>query len=909
MELREQLNSNIHFCVKMNRLGLERGAASMSKLKKRIKLILIILIMFALLAGGISVYAASGDPTGFAISDNSNSYNAEIDNNHQVNVEFTIYIFIKKLGGYTTVTYPVPLNITLKGTDQDNNSITIPYTATINANSAYAALPITCLNYDTWEVTVTGTLNGREYSDSETFKILAPSGFEISDNSNDYTADISDNHQANQSFPIYFFIKNSYPNSMTVNYDVSLTVTLEGHDQNNNSITIPYTATISANTAYVTLPITCLNYGSWTVTVSGDLPQDTGNNNFDTKTKSKSFSVHPPRDFTIQDTAPDFVHDGSIANAHWTNVPFYTYVFITDSAKNMNVIVPYDVTVSGTIKGKDLNNDNVTLPVSLTIPANQSYGSVVLTLPYLGNWTMRISGDLKQQNGSWNTYTGSIVIPIANLPQGTSLRVTPANTDLSVGATSQLIATLVNNEITLVDITNFANWTSSNTARATVGTSGNGTPGLVTGVSAGSATVTASLAGLSGIGNVTVAAVGGISFRLQAFQDSSMQTSIGSNYVAGKTFYIAVTALNENGTTNTDTYYSIIGLKTVTVNILSSDTQNNQNTLGSITDVLGSPGVGIIGPLSYNDIDTLHYWSVNDLTPSPPSTSIDISFNPDHFGIVDINGILTNPVLQLRPDFPNTGQTWGYIGENMIITVGVQAFSFNNLPAINYQWNTNWFITPSVWNINLTAESGNPVSSRIFVSPLVSDPSMVNGVPTLQAIITVRLDKGPLNEAEYVNNFTISLDPRDAAGIGLTTSASAIVTGSNGPYNMYGGRIRVANGYYSQPDAQATVTVERYQGGFITNTDDSKTQVTQWSLEGNPVNDTTLFTSGTGQISITNNISNISLKLTPSNYPDYMGVVTGTDTGNQTWGQIVLNPVNPAPITNGPLWKREILPE
>jgi hypothetical protein len=498
-----------------------------------------------------------------------------------------------------------------------------------------------------------------------------------------------------------------------------------------------------------------------------------------------------PEGFTIQDAAPKFIPGGKISDSHWTNVPFYAYVFITNKFNSINVIVTYDVTVTGTLQGKDLNNNTVTLPVSLTIPANQSYGSVALTLPYQGDWTMTISGSLMQRNGKWDSYIGSIVIPITNPPQGMFLQVIPGNTEINAGATCQYSATLVYDKTNL-DMTSFAKWTTSNPEIATVGTSGKCTPGLVTGISPGSATVTASLAN---------------------------------------------TAFSGSG------------------------------------EVL----VGII----------------------------------DHLVVVDSSGSPADPVLQLRPDFPREGQAWGYIGENMIISVYLQAFSSSGQAVSNYQWDTSRFNNYSVWNLSLTAANGNPVPSRILVSPLANQ-IMVSGVPTLQALLTVILQKDPkLMEQEYVNNFTITLNPADADGVHLISPASAKVEGNNGPYNMYGGRIRVANGYYYQPAACATVFVERYQQeGFVTNANDSLTlndSQTHWKLMKDLVvkqviNNTTGFNLGKGQVSITNNISNAGYILTPAGYPAYLGVVTGT----QTWGQIVPNP--PA-SEGGPLWEYEILPQ
>ncbi len=83
-------------------------------------------------------------------------------------------------------------------------------------------------------------------------------------------------------------------------------------------------------------------------------------------------------------------------------------------------------------------------------------------------------------------------------PTLTSVSVTPATGSVSVGASTQLTATAKYSDGSTSNVTTQATWISSNTSDATV------TSGLVTGVAAGSVTVTASFGGLSGPAAVTV---------------------------------------------------------------------------------------------------------------------------------------------------------------------------------------------------------------------------------------------------------------------------------------------------------------------------------------------------------------------------------------------------------------------
>jgi len=79
-----------------------------------------------------------------------------------------------------------------------------------------------------------------------------------------------------------------------------------------------------------------------------------------------------------------------------------------------------------------------------------------------------------------------------------SIQVSPQSPSVALGGTTQLTAKGVNNDGSSATLSN-VNWSSSNTQVATVSASG-----LVTGVSAGSSTITASSGTVSGSTTVTV---------------------------------------------------------------------------------------------------------------------------------------------------------------------------------------------------------------------------------------------------------------------------------------------------------------------------------------------------------------------------------------------------------------------
>jgi hypothetical protein len=106
-------------------------------------------------------------------------------------------------------------------------------------------------------------------------------------------------------------------------------------------------------------------------------------------------------------------------------------------------------------------------------------------------------------NQSWNNanYWVDVVVSAPPPATVTSITVTPANPTLSAGATQQFTATGLFSDGSSQNITSLVTWVSSNTGVA-ISTSA----GLVTGVSAGSSMITATLSGITSSASLTVKA-------------------------------------------------------------------------------------------------------------------------------------------------------------------------------------------------------------------------------------------------------------------------------------------------------------------------------------------------------------------------------------------------------------------
>lgn len=433
--------------------------------------------------------------------------------------------------------------------------------------------------------------------------------------------------------------------------------------------------------------------------------------------------------------------------------------------------------------------------------------------------------------------------------------------------------------------------------------------------------------------NVT-APTGPAAFYLEGFKDSALTQplnaptagTISPVLAAGETFYIKATAKNANGSTYTGTYYSTQGKQNVTGTIYALDALGGQygpdkfSTSGQLTDVPGSPGVGVIQAV-FNDVGIIHLSFVNSLQVQSSSGFVG-RFIPHHFTVVPLQGGYPSVVSvkwRASQGAGAAGSTWGYIGEQMEVKVTLEARNKNDILTPGYTGEFAKFVNSQSsggvpgWNMALSA-GGNDYTARI--SSFASSSGFSGGVGTAVATFSLAKDPG-WQSREQVNNLTVSINPTDADGIRLANPVNAVVlygaTQVPGPYNLYGGRVRVLGGYFNQPTVNVPGVVERWNGQkFVTNTWDSVTTLAQGAMleAGGPpnvlaINSASAFASGQGNISVTNNGgSNITRTLadSPGVFPQYLDFLSGT----LAWGQIV-EPGGPPPGDNGRIiWEKEV---
>lgn len=143
-------------------------------------------------------------------------------------------------------------------------------------------------------------------------------------------------------------------------------------------------------------------------------------------------------------------------------------------------------------------------------------------------------------------------------PTLTTVTVSPSTPSVAVGKTQQMVATGTYDNGTTDTVTDSASWASSDNTIATVGSTG-----LVTGVAAGTATISATLDGLSGSTTVTVTVA-----NLASISITTTDQSLSS----GQTAQFTATGILQNGTTT---------------DLTDSVTWNSSNTAAATIDSTG----------------------------------------------------------------------------------------------------------------------------------------------------------------------------------------------------------------------------------------------------------------------------------------------------------------------------------
>ncbi|GAB6171441.1 hypothetical protein JCM15765_09190 [Paradesulfitobacterium aromaticivorans] len=427
-----------------------------------------------------------------------------------------------------------------------------------------------------------------------------------------------------------------------------------------------------------------------------------------------------------------------------------------------------------------------------------------------------------------------------------------------------------------------------------------------------------SICGNSNVFNIAVIAN---KLKLEGFKDFALDQALDASdpnatepkWKAGHGFYIKITAQKPDDTTDTSFSFDDLpaGWK-----IVALDPSGNPYP-ETVFAVIGepqqvSPGIGRINA-EFNDVGIIKL-RVDGIEGVESDSKSVGRFIPDHFELT------AGPVLKVRGDIgseydslPDAERFWGYIGEPVDLQLTVKAVSANGRTTENYIGDFAKFnsvlgsASNPGWGLKLSSDAGD-TTGRLQLSPGVG--AFNEGVASLTA--TVKVGKAS-NSQETLTGLSLSVQPTDPDGVTLNAAAPALIIGRNnslsGPFSLYGGRIHVIGGYYTEPTVTVPLYVERWDNGqFIKNTLDSQTSIPQGGLteSGGPPNVLSIsnklleFRDGEEGLPITNNGgSNITRTLAPLAIPSYFDFYSE----NLAWGQI-LQPGG-SPGNSDIIWEKE----
>jgi 6-phosphogluconolactonase (cycloisomerase 2 family)/uncharacterized protein YjdB len=404
------------------------------------------------------------------------------------------------------------------------------------------------------------------------------------------------------------------------------------------------------------------------------------------------------------------------------------------------------------------------------------------------------------------TLSGSATVLVTDATL-VSIGVTPATPSVAVGSTQQLVATGIYTDNTTQNLTSVVTWTSSKTSVGSVSNAA-GTSGLVTAVSEGSVTVTASLGSVSGsttlaVTGATLLSIGvtpvnpatsvGLTTQFTAmgvYSDNTTQnltavvtwsssdaTLASISNASG--FDGLATALSIGSVTVTATLGSVSGSTSLTVTSVAlvsiSVTPANPNIANGTTQQLVATG-------TYTDNSTLNLTSSVAWTSSTTSM-VTVS------NAAGSNGVATGAALgsaTISAAFGNvSGSTTLTVTAATLVSIAVTPANPSAAVGLNTQLTATGTYTDN--------STRNMTSGVVWSS---SDPTVVtvsnnsgagahgtNGLATAlqQGSVTIVAMRGTVS-----GSTTLAVTPATLVSIAVTSATLGIVTGTTQQFTAIG---------------------------------------------------------------------------------------------------------------------------
>ena len=426
-----------------------------------------------------------------------------------------------------------------------------------------------------------------------------------------------------------------------------------------------------------------------------------------------------------------------------TVTPPPTLVSIAVTPANSSVAAERTLQFTATGTYSDGSQQNLTSSVSWT-----STNTAAATISTTGLATGVATGSttIQAASGSINGSTGLTVTPAPTL---VSIAVTPANPSIASGATQQFTATGTYSDGIQQNLTSSVGWTSTNTAVATISSTG-----LATGVTTGSTTIQATSGSINGSTGLAVTPPPG-----QFVQWSSGDTGAA---------HVSHTYMN-NAVTNGDL-------------ILVFSHWDNQALTASVTDNYGNTYIPISGPISVGTAARFQAWYAKNvvggvnlgvtITYSGTTTSIslvdaaeysglDTSAPLDVFGSAQGTGVSQNsgPSPATTASNETIIGMFGYDGYATLYTAG-PGFTFRDYDASSMLEDMS--VTTN-GNYTATATSNDPANWVAYVICFKN---------AFQGPLSLTLNPSTVTAGNPVTGEVILSAPAPVGGATVTLSSS-----------------------------------------------------------------------------------------------------------------------------------------
>lgn len=388
------------------------------------------------------------------------------------------------------------------------------------------------------------------------------------------------------------------------------------------------------------------------------------------------------------------------------------------------------------------------------------------------------------------TATTALSVTAAEL---VSIDITPHNVSMARTSYQQFTATGLYTDNSTQDLTSAATWTSADTARATVNDS-SPNKGVVTSISAGSASITATVGSISGLGSFTVTS---------ATLSSIQVTPASQSVAAGLTLSMSATGVYSDATTQDLTAFATWSSDDTAVATVS----NSSGTVGRVTAVaLGTANISatlnsVVGSESVQ-VTAAEITDVQ-LTPASASiakgTSVDITAtgiftDASNSDITDLatwsssaTGVATvttgaSPRGRITAVGVGTSTiTATYNGESMTLVVTVTAATLVSIAVTPANpstplGETNQFTATGTYTDATTQDLSSVVtwSSSDTTNATISNASGSKGLATT-------IDPGTSTISAAYNSLTgsttFTVSPASLVSIAVTSSASTVAKG------------------------------------------------------------------------------------------------------------------------------------